>query len=130
MQIHHIGYLVSNIAKAKRSFESLGFHEEYPVVFDDYRKINILFMVNGGYRIELIESADSNSVVSDLYKRYKNSPYHICYISDGNFDEDIRNFTDAGAFQIDVPHEAVALNNKRVTFFMFSTIGIIELLEA
>lgn len=72
MDIHHIGYAVKNIEKARDTFKSLGFMEEGTVVFDEYRNVNILFLKNQSYRIELIAPADMK----------KASPVN-CYIKSG-----------------------------------------------
>lgn len=129
MIVHHIGYLVKDIEKSYKKFQILGFERESDVVYDDYRDINILFIKNGNERVELIAPVSENSIVFDLYKKYKNCAYHICYISQ-NFDEDIAIIKNNGGIQIDAPHEAIALNNKKVVFFMFSAIGMIELVES
>ena len=79
LTIHHIGYLVKKINKAVNDFERLGYSAVSDIIYDDFRKIHICFMEKDGYRIELVSPADSASVVAGLLKKYKNSPYHICY---------------------------------------------------
>ncbi len=128
MRVHHIGYLVKNLDKARAKFEVLGYSAEGPVTYDDYRGIDIQFLINGETRVELIKQVKEDSIVANLYDRYKNSPYHICYIAD-HFEEDIEYLRKNGFVEIDEPHEAPALNDKKVTFFMNASIGIIELLE-
>lgn len=54
LKIHHIGYLVKKIEKAKKSFEALGYLVEQDTVYDDIRKVNICFLVKDGYRVELV----------------------------------------------------------------------------
>lgn len=58
MKIHHIGYAVKNIEKARKSFKKLGFSQKGEMTFDRERNVKILFMENEGYRIELVASAD------------------------------------------------------------------------
>lgn len=128
MKIHHIGYLVKNIDKAKINFEKLGFKETTKTSLDENRKTNIAFMENNGYTIELVSPATEDSVVSGLIKKYRNSPYHLCYIAD-NFEKDISELTAGGFTQIDAPMAATAINNKKVVFLMNASIGLIELLE-
>ena len=54
LRVHHIGYLVKKIEKAKQTFELLGYRTEQDVVYDDIRKIDICFMVMGDCRVELV----------------------------------------------------------------------------
>ena len=128
MKIHHIGYLVKNIEKAKAKFLLLGFKEVKKSCYDQHRKINISFMENHGYTLELVAPAEEDSVVTELLKKYRNTPYHLCYIAD-NFEKDCQELINNKFTQIDPPTPAPAIDNKRVTFFINASIGIIELLE-
>jgi len=129
MQIHHIGYLIKNIEKARDSFTVLGFSTGQDIVYDSQRDIDILFMKNAeGINIELITPKSEHSVVAKLFKTYKNAPYHLCYLSD-DLDHDIVQLGEAGFIQIDAPTPAPALENRRVCFLMAPHAGLIELLE-
>ena len=48
MRVHHIGYLVKRIDRARAVFETLGFTAADEAVYDEYRDVNIQFMENGG----------------------------------------------------------------------------------
>ena len=113
LRIHHIGYLVKKIEKAKQTFLALGYLIEQDTVYDDIRKVNICFLTRDGYRVELVSPATEDSVVSGLIKRYKNSPYHICYETD-DFEADIARLTDDGFIAIDTPTPAPALGGRDV----------------
>ena len=89
MKIHHIGYLVQNIEKAQAQFKELGFTESTQLFSDELRGIYIIFMEKDGYVIELISPSKDDSIVSNLIKTHKNSPYHICYES-FNIDDDMK----------------------------------------
>lgn len=136
MKVHHIGYLVKNIDKAVEQFLLLGYQvvslvDIYGVgvkIRDDGRKIDIVFMKSGNYLVELVSPVSTDSVVAELLKRVKNSPYHICYESE-NLDDDIAVLKANGFTQIDEPCAAPAIAGRRVVFFASSKIGLIELLE-
>ena len=128
LKIHHIGYLVKKIEKAKKTFEALGYSTEQDIIYDDIRKVNICFLVKDGYRVELVSPVSEDSVVSGLIKKYKNSPYHICYETP-DLDKDLSLLTNEGFTAIDTPTPAPALENRRVVFLMNASIGMIELLE-
>ncbi len=85
-------------------------------------------MEKDGYQIELVSPADTESVVSGLLKKYKNSPYHICYETP-DFDADFASLVQEGYTAIDVPTPAPALDGRRVVFLMNPFLGMIELLE-
>ena len=44
MKIHHIGYLVTNLESACADFQKLGYHISLPRLFDEERKIFIMFL--------------------------------------------------------------------------------------
>lgn len=128
LKVHHIGYLVKKIEAAIRSFENLGYRILQETVYDDIRKVNICFLQKDGYVIELISPVSKESVVFGLMKKYKNSPYHICYESE-NFETDFRTLVETGFIAIDAPTPAPALQNCNVVFLSSASMGMIELLE-
>ena len=129
MKVHHIGYFVKNIDKGLKTFCSLGYEIEQDVVRDEYRGIDIAFLVKDGYRIELVSPYTQESVVYELRKKMGNSPYHICY-EVSNLDEAIKTLQEQRFVVTQEPHEAVAIEGKRVCFLIHGQMGIIELVEA
>ena len=128
MRVHHIGYLVKNIEKTKEYFFTLGYSVEKDEKYDAVRDIKILFLINrGGVRIELIEPMKSSQIYF-LLKKYKNSPYHICY-SVHNLSEAIQELEDKHFFVIEQPEIAPCIDGKLVCFLSCGGIEIIELLE-
>lgn len=128
MTVHHIGYLVKDIEKAKKKFEKLGYISEGSMVYDDLRDINIAFIRNENYVVELVSPQSPASVVADLFKKFRNSPYHICYES-ADLERDMKNLQEEGFVAIDIPKPAIAFDNHRVVFMMNSSVGLIELVE-
>lgn len=128
MNVHHIGYLVKNIAESISEFKKLGFNQNKNTVNDALRQINICFMEKDGYVIELVSPSGFDSPFYGLLKKHKNSPYHICYVSD-EFEADIDALLNDGYMLFQPPLQAPAIGNKRVCFMMNAEIGMIELLE-
>ena len=128
LKVHHIGYLVKKIESAISSFEKLGYHITQDTVYDDIRQVNICFMEKDGYCIELVSPASETSVVSGLMKKFKNSPYHICYETE-NFDEDYMTLVSDGFMAIDTPTPAPALQGREVVFMTSASAGMIELIK-
>lgn len=129
MKIHHIGYLVQNIEKAQKQFHQLGFTDQTQLFHDELRGIYILFLEKDGYTIELISPAREDSIVSNLIKQYKNSPYHICYEST-HIDEDMKLLKENKYIRITALEPAIALKNKKVVFFVHPHLGMIEVIDA
>jgi len=128
MKIHHIGYLVRNVEKAKVKFLALGYKEISEKFFDEGRGIFILFMEKNGYVVELVEPHGEKSVVAGIYKKLRNSPYHICYESD-TFEADMSMLRREGFLPISSSEPAPAISGKNVIFLMHSELGMIELIE-
>ena len=83
MQVHHIGYLVSDMNEAVQEFAKLGYSVSQSTLYDPLRLINICFMRNDATVVELIEPAENCRLFTKLQKRIGNAPYHIGYITDG-----------------------------------------------
>ena len=125
---HHIGYLVKNIDKATAEFIKLGYSIIKEKCYDDYRKVDITFLDNNGYCVELISPTCDESVVSGLMPKYKNSPYHICYEAD-DLDAVAEELGTNGFVAIDEAAPAPAIDGRRVQFFMNRFMGMIEVVE-
>ena len=128
MKVHHIGYLVKNIEKTRVKFLGLGYEVERPVKFDAIRDVNIEFLINGGYRVELIQPLSETSPMYPLLKRYKNSPYHICYEVD-DLNKAVEELSGSGYTVIQEPEVAPCIDDKKVAFLTNISMGIIELVE-
>lgn len=109
-------------------FGRLGYTAVTDIVHDSLRKIDICFLEKDGYMVELISPTDKDSVAAGLLKKYKNSPYHICYETP-NLERDLALLAGDGFTAIDTPTPAPALGDRRVVFLMNASIGMIELLE-
>ena len=128
MKVHHIGYFAKNIDKSIATFQALGYEVEQETVRDEFRGIDIAFLMKDGYRVELVSPYTQESVVYDLRKKMGNSPYHICYEVE-NLNAAISELQAQRFVVSQEPHEAVAIDGKRVCFLVHGQIGIIELVE-
>ncbi|MCR5747529.1 MAG: VOC family protein [Lachnospiraceae bacterium] len=128
MKIHHVGYLSKNINKSLASFEELGYRAETEIVYDPLRDIDIVFLQNDGYRVELVSPKSKASPVYDTLKKLGDGPYHICYICD-DIEEKMEELREKGYMPTGEIEPAVAIGGKRVCFMFRRQVGIIELLE-
>ena len=127
LKIHHIGYLVKKLDKAKATFEALGY-KSGDITHDETRGIDICFLTKDGLTVELVSPFADDSVVSGLMSRYKNSAYHICYES-AHFNDDLHELENSGFHIIGEPLPAPAIDGHNVVFLMNPAIGMIELLK-
>lgn len=128
MKIHHVGYLCKNIEKSVEHFKALEFVPEGSVVYDANRDIDILFMTNGDYRIELVAPKTKESVVYDTFKKLGTTPYHICYCCE-NIKAKQKELSEQGYTTISDIAPAPAINGSDVCFMLNARVGIIELVE-
>lgn len=128
MTIHHIGYLVKKLERARLAFEALGYGVEQETIRDESRKVDIVFLSKDGYRIELVSPYDSTSVVAGLLARTGNSPYHVCY-EVADLDAEIERLRDARYVVSSEPVPAPACGGARVAFLVHPYLGMVELLE-
>lgn len=128
LRVHHIGYLVKNIEKSVKLFEVMGYSCEGKTVYDNWRDIDICFLMKDGYRIELVAPRGKESVVGGLRKKIGNSPYHVCYEVE-KLDAAIERLGRHRFVIWQEPHEAAALEKRQAAFLVNGQIGMIELLE-
>lgn len=128
MTIHHIGYLVKKLNRAKKAFEGLGYVVSQEAVRDEFRKIDILFLEKDGYRVELVSPYDPTSVVAGILPRIGNSPYHICYEVD-DLGAEVERLRNERYVISSEAAPASACGGRRVCFMIHPYLGMIELLE-
>lgn len=128
IKVHHIGYAVKNISKSLEMFVNLGYEVKKSTVKDEKRKVEIAFVQNNNYLVELISPLDDESPIKNYLDKIGNTPYHICYETN-EIEEAIIDLRKQRYFVIEKPSEAVALNNQRVAFLYHPNYGLLELLE-
>lgn len=124
MKFHHIGVACADIEKTGAFVETVfNVTGKTGVIFDEKQNayVSILELADGT-RIELI----SGEVVNSFLKK-RQFLYQTCW-EVKSIDEAIENFVNNGAMLISPPKEAILFNNRRIAF-LFTDLGIIELLE-
>lgn len=69
MRVHHIGYVVESLEKAKTGFLALGFMQKGLDILDESRQMAVCFMKNADTKIELVEPRNSNSPAYSVLER-------------------------------------------------------------
>lgn len=119
---------MGNIEKSIQSFEALGYQKKTDIIRDEHRKIEICFMMQEGYTIELVRPIDETSVVYHTYKKTKEGPYHICYEVE-NIEEAMAVLKKKGYIAVQPVEAAVAFGGNVVVFMYHKYMGLIELVE-
>ena len=128
MKPHHIGYLVKDIQESIMQMEFLGYQRISGIVYDEYRDIDICFLENNGYQLELIMPKSEQSIVAKYSKKIGVSPYHICYDVE-NIDQEMEKLRDQGYIPTAQKQKAPAIGNNDAVFLFHPDVGIIELVE-
>ena len=128
MKVHHIGHLVRDIEKAKVMFHALGFVNASETYYDESRDIDIVFLENDGYKVELVAPRSEKSVIWKHLKRSGSTPYHFCF-SVHDIEKQIKIKEEEGYITLQAPSKAPAIANRNVAFLYSPDIGIIELVE-
>lgn len=128
MTVHHLGYLVKDMNKARQAFAALGFSCASKAFYDADEDAELQFLQNGSCTVELVSPQSERSSVWELMKRRKNSPYHLCYETT-SFDAELAALEAGGFMRIGDVRRAPAMENRRICFLCSASIGLIELLE-
>ena len=98
-------------------------------VYDVSRGIDILFMVNGAYRVELVHPKHNGSVAAGMLRRLGSSPYHMCYEC-SDLEKEGSLLREKGYVPVGGAGPAPALGGRKVSFWFHPQAGMVELLEA
>ncbi len=130
MKVHHIGYAVKDIEKAKQSFMKLGYTVEKKTV-DYIRNVVIAFARNDSTIIEMIAPLDNGSPIDNILEKNGAMPYHICY-EVKNIEDACKSLKKDGWIILGKPSPAPAISSLediKVVFLYDKNIGLIELVE-
>lgn len=133
MKFHHVGYLVKNISDSIAAFKAMGFNVTKEPMHDSIRKSIIAFLDSGDNAVcvELIQPENEDSPIFMLLKKYKNTPYHLCFQTE-NMNEDVKELELNGYMLFKERECAPCIDDGKgdVVFMMNPYIGIIELYKA
>ena len=127
MKIHHVGVAVAAIDEVLDDYVALGYAVGTRVV-DDARRVDIAFVRNGDYVIELVAPAAADSPVDGLLKKVGPSPYHLCYVVD-DMTAAVKHLRRSGYVRVTAPSPAPAIGYASVAFLHHRRVGLIELVE-
>lgn len=127
MRIHHVGVAVASIDEVLDDYVALGYSVGARVL-DEGRRVDIAFVRNGDYVIELVAPAAPDSPVDGLLKKVGPSPYHVCYVVD-DIATTVRELRASGYVRVTAPSPAPAIGYASVAFLHHRRVGLIEVVE-
>ncbi|MEJ2594751.1 MAG: VOC family protein [bacterium] len=128
LTVHHIGYAVADLKQSLEMFIKLGYTIIGEPINDEKRNVEIAFVQNNGYLVELISPLNDKSPIRNYLNKIGNTPYHLCYETD-NMDEAIAELRKQRYLLVEKPSAAIAIDDHRVAFLYHPKYGLLELLE-
>lgn len=131
MKLHHVGYITDNIDETARAFEALGYNKE-PTFDDTIQKCFISFLSRekGEVMIELVQPYKDNRQMQKILTKRGVSPYHVCYEVDDLLAIYDKLSETEGWLPIFAPVEAVAFDNRKITYFHKYEVGYVEFVNS
>mgnify|MGYP001483286679 CR=1 FL=1 len=125
LKFHHLGIACENILEVSIFLErTFSISKKSKIVFLENQGVDACLLTNDdGTNIELV----SGKTIQGFIKK-KQFLYHSCWEVD-DIDATIKNFTDNGSLLISEPKASLLFNNRKVAF-LYTDVGILELLEA
>jgi methylmalonyl-CoA/ethylmalonyl-CoA epimerase len=132
MRIHHVGFVVSNIAAEIGGFlASLQATWNEKIFMDPLQKVKVAFLRTpnrADAQIELVEPVVPDSPVLAFLNK-GGGLHHLCYEVD-DLDEHLRSMRLQGHVLVRKPHPAVAFENRRIAWTITKQKLLLEFLES
>lgn len=126
MKIHHVGYLTNNIEETIREFALLGYNAG-EVYDDNIQCTRICLLISEENEIvELVQPFEENRQMMRMLNKRGSSPYHVCYEVDSVVEVYHTLLNQEGWINVFEPVKAVALENRLITYFYNTKMGLIE----
>jgi methylmalonyl-CoA/ethylmalonyl-CoA epimerase len=129
--LHHVGFVVSSIARCGEDFaRSLGASWDGTVIHDPLQQARVTFLycgVPGGPSIELVEP-DGDESPLNKYLAKGGGLHHICNEVD-SIDAQLEYSRSTGAVIVKKPQPAVAFNGRRIAWVYTKQKLLVEYLE-
>lgn len=131
LRLHHMGFVVADIATAMPKFvRSMAAEWDGKIFEDPLQKAKVAFMTTrpGDAQIELVQPVGDDSPVSRFLQQNGGGMHHLCY-EVGDLEKELMAFRSRGAAIARRPQPAVAFGGRRIAWVITSERFLVELLE-
>jgi methylmalonyl-CoA/ethylmalonyl-CoA epimerase len=130
LRLHHMGFVVADIANAMPAFtRSMAAEWDGQIFEDPLQKAKVAFMTTrpGDAQIELVQPVGESSPVRKFLQQ-GGGMHHLCY-EVADLETELAAFRSRGASIASRPKPAVAFGGRRIAWVITSEKFLIELLE-
>jgi len=129
INFHHYGLALKDFNNAIKFHANLGYQCS-EIIFDSLQNVELVLCTSDNFpTVELVKPYNSNSPISNYLKKNNEMIYHVCY-EINNYEEDlIRIFGENRAICVSTPKPAILFENRLVSFYYITDVGLIELLQ-
>jgi len=131
MRLHHLGFVVADIAAAMPGFvRSMNATWDSQIFADPYQKVKVAFLTTrpGDAQIELVEPNCDDSPVLRFLNDRGGGLHHACY-EVADLDQELSDFRSRGSLIVKRPRPAVAFQGRRIAWLLTPEKFLVELLE-
>lgn len=131
MRLHHLGFVVADIATAMPGFlRSLGATWDAQIFADPHQKVKVAFLTirPGDALVELVEPDGSDSPVLRFLNEKGGGLHHACY-EVRDVEQELVDFRSRGSLIVKRPKPAVAFQGRRIAWLLTPEKFLVELLE-
>ena len=131
MNLHHVGFVVPDIASAMAGFvSSLAACWDGRTFDDPHQKVKVAFLTThpGDPSIELVEPAGEDSPVFRFLHEKGGGLHHVCYEVD-DLEQQMAEMKSRGSLVARRPKPAVAFEGRRIAWMLTQQKFLVELLD-
>lgn len=130
MRLDHTGWLVPDLAAARRALDALADYTYSDPCLDARQGVEIVFARDAfGAVLELVRPVDEGSVVAGLMARHGPGAYHACWQAPDLAGE-VSRLEAQGFRSLGEPAPAPAFGGRLFVFLFHRALGLVELVEA
>jgi methylmalonyl-CoA/ethylmalonyl-CoA epimerase len=131
LRLHHMGFVVADIATAMPNFvRSMAAEWDGRIIEDPLQKVKVAFLTTrpGDAQIELVQPDAKASPVTRFLQERGGGMHHLCY-EVADLEGELRAFRARGAMIASRPKPAVAFGGRRIAWVITPEKFLVELLE-
>jgi methylmalonyl-CoA/ethylmalonyl-CoA epimerase len=131
LRLHHMGFVVADIASAMPAFVRSMAAEWNGRIFEDpLQKAKVAFLTTrpGDAQIELVQPVGDDSPVRRFLQERGGGMHHLCY-EVADLEAELAAFRSRGAAIASRPKPAIAFGGRRIAWVITSEKFLVELLE-